>query len=270
VSHLYAQSPTTPSSMTAADLTPLTHCALDCRVAQTTSSLGACHETESLWVGLKSSLAKLSNRDCSIPIGMSMVQPSTVDRDLGVHTNRELTTKQHISKVSEYVVLLSPTSSSPDLSARWLRSGDSSRPGSRNVEIRLLQLDASRSATNDDCSTAKRPERRCSPDFRAGHTRARQGKPSLVALAAGPLVGLVQTVLSRALNLLWKVPALSIHHHESRRSRSYSSRSPIFVDRFLTATATYQVWRARLRVRRPVYVKRSTRVLCNTLFHFGV
>jgi len=97
--------------------------------------------------------------------------------------------------------------------ARWLRSSYSYRPGTGNVEIRLLQLGASRSATNDDCITATRPERRCSPDLRVGHMRACHGEPSSVALAAGPLAGPVQAVLSRTLNLLRKVPGLSSQHH---------------------------------------------------------
>jgi len=43
-------------------------------------------------------------------------------------------------------------------------SGNSSRPGTGNVEIRLLQLNASRSATNNDCTTATNPECCRSPD----------------------------------------------------------------------------------------------------------
>jgi len=53
------------------------------------------------------------------------------------------------------------------LNIRRLRSGDSSRPGTGNVEVRLLQVCASRSVTDDDCT---RPERRRSPHFRVGHT----------------------------------------------------------------------------------------------------
>jgi len=88
-------------------LTTLTHCALDCRLVQTTSSLGACPVVcnwmlarQALRVGSKSSLAKLSKWDCSIQIRTSTILPSTVVRDLGVHLDSELSTKQHISKVS--------------------------------------------------------------------------------------------------------------------------------------------------------------------------
>jgi len=40
-------------------------------------------------------------------------------------------------------------------------------------------------------------------------------EPSLVALAASPLVDPVQAVLSHALNLLWEVPGLSGRHPKS-------------------------------------------------------
>jgi len=53
--------------------------------------------------------------------------------------------------------LLSLTSSLLDPSARHR---DSSRLGAHNVEIRLLQLNTSRPAANDDGTTASRPERR--------------------------------------------------------------------------------------------------------------
>jgi len=103
----------------------------------------------------------------------------------------ELSMKQHISKV--YASCFYHLRRLRQI--RRQRSGDSSRPGTGNVEIRLLQLDASRSATNDDCTTVTRPERRCSPDFRVGHTRACHGEPSSVALAAGPLAGPFQAAV---------------------------------------------------------------------------
>lgn len=83
--------------------------------------------------------------------------------------------------------------------------------------------------------------------------RACRGKRSSAALAAGPLTGPVQAVLSRALNLLWEVPGLSGQHRELHRLWSYSAQSPIFVvDRLLTAMVTHQIWQARLCIRRPV------------------
>jgi len=85
---------------------------------------------------------------------------------------------------------------------------DSPCPGTDNVEIRLLQLNASRSVTIDGRTNATRPERRCSPDLRVGHTRACHGEPFLVACRLWPS----------------------------------SSRSPIFVvDGLLTAMVTHQV-----------------------------
>ena len=60
-----------------------------------------------------------------------------------------------------------------------------------------------------------RAERRCSPDFRAGYLSACHGEPPSVALAAGPLMGPVQAVLSHALSFLWEVPELSRQRRES-------------------------------------------------------
>jgi len=57
-------------------------------------------KTEATWVGSKSNLAKLMIRDCSIQIGESTIQPSTVVRDLGVYLDRELSMKPHIVKVA--------------------------------------------------------------------------------------------------------------------------------------------------------------------------
>jgi len=106
---------------------------------------------------------------------------------------------------------------------RRQRSGDSSRPGTDDVELRLLQL---------------------------------------VVVGCRSVGGPVQAVLSHALNLLWKVPGLSDQHRESRRLRSSSLRSPILVvEGLLIATVTHQVQRARVGIRRPVYVERSTRGL---------
>jgi len=57
-------------------------------------------KTEAIWIGLRSSLAQLSNRDYSIQIGTSTIKPSTVVRDLGVYLDSELSMKQHVAKVA--------------------------------------------------------------------------------------------------------------------------------------------------------------------------
>jgi len=153
-------------------------------------------------------------------------------------------------------VLLSLTSSPPDPSVCRQRSRDPCRPCSDNVETRLLQLNASRSTTCDDCTIAKRAERRCSPDFRAGYSQACHGEPPSVTLAASPLAGPVQAVLSHALSLLREVPGLSRQRRESRRLRSSTSRSSIFVVvGLLSAAVTHQVRRACLHVCQPVCVE---------------
>jgi len=58
------------------------------------------NKTEAIWVELKSNLAKLTTWDCSIQIGDSIIQPSTIIRDLGVRIDRELPMKQHIARVA--------------------------------------------------------------------------------------------------------------------------------------------------------------------------
>ena len=55
---------------------------------------------EIIWFGSQSNLAKLSNTDCSVQVGSSQTQPSTVVRDLGLHLDSELSMKQHIAKVA--------------------------------------------------------------------------------------------------------------------------------------------------------------------------
>jgi len=133
--------------------------------------------------------------------------------------------------------------------------------GNDNVEIRLLQLDASRSATNDDRT---RPERRCSPDFRAGRTRAYHGEPFSVALAAGPLAGPVQAGLSRALNLLREV----LGNYESRQLRSSTSRSPIFVVDGLSLPLLRTKLGERARTCMPTRLRGTLYSSANNLKHF--
>ena len=41
--------------------------------------------TEAIWVGSRSNLAKIANSDGSVQVGSSNIQPSTVVRDLGLH-----------------------------------------------------------------------------------------------------------------------------------------------------------------------------------------
>jgi len=74
---------------------------------------------------------------------------SSVTSAGSAYTSWQWTVNEAIHYQSICVVLLSPTPSSPDLSAHRQQIRDSSRPGTDNVEIRLLQLDA-RSGTNDD------------------------------------------------------------------------------------------------------------------------
>jgi len=58
------------------------------------------NKTEIIWFGSQSNLAKLRNTDCSVQVGSSQIQPSTVVRDLGIHLDSELSMTQHIAKVA--------------------------------------------------------------------------------------------------------------------------------------------------------------------------
>jgi len=253
--HIYT--PTTLSSMTAANLTTLTDCALDCRVVHDIISWCMSHrlqlnasKTEALWVGSKSSLAKLYNRECSIHIGTSTIQPSTVVRDLGIHLDSELSMKQHISRVS----------ASCFYHLRRLRQ--ILRRVGCEVATRLVQALVLMSRLGYyNLMLAGLPQTTIAPiasDFWVGTREHVTANLFQLHWLAGP----VQAVLSHALNLLWKVPGLFEQHREPSQLRSFSSWFPIFVvDRLLTATATYQVWRARFHLRRPVGVELSTRGL---------
>jgi len=44
-------------------------------------------------------LQRLNNRDLTLEVGTSVIQPVNCVRDLGVHLDSELTMKTHISKV---------------------------------------------------------------------------------------------------------------------------------------------------------------------------
>jgi len=57
-------------------------------------------KTELIWFGSQSNLAKLSCTDCTIQVGSSTIQPSTVVRDLGLHLDSQLSMKQHVAKVA--------------------------------------------------------------------------------------------------------------------------------------------------------------------------
>jgi len=57
-------------------------------------------KTELIWFGSQSNLAKLSRTDCTIQVGSSAIQPSTVVRDLGLHLDSQLSMKQHVAKVA--------------------------------------------------------------------------------------------------------------------------------------------------------------------------
>ena len=54
----------------------------------------------SIKVGSKHNLTKLSNDDLSFIIGLETVQPSNVVRDLGVWLDSELSLRQHVTKIA--------------------------------------------------------------------------------------------------------------------------------------------------------------------------
>ena len=58
------------------------------------------NKTEAIWFGSQANLASLNSLDCSLRVGLSTVQPSTVVRDLGLHLDNELSMKQHVTKVT--------------------------------------------------------------------------------------------------------------------------------------------------------------------------
>ena len=55
------------------------------------------NKTEAIWFGSQANVASL---DCSLRVGLSTVQPSTVVRDLGLHLDNKLSMKQHVTKVA--------------------------------------------------------------------------------------------------------------------------------------------------------------------------
>lgn len=55
-------------------------------------------KTELIWLGSRASLKKLSTADCTLVVGSTVIQPSSVVRNLGVLFDSELTFKQHISR----------------------------------------------------------------------------------------------------------------------------------------------------------------------------
>jgi len=56
-------------------------------------------KTELIWFGSRQMLQRLNNRDLTLEVGTSVIQPVNCVRDLGVHLDSELTMKTHISKV---------------------------------------------------------------------------------------------------------------------------------------------------------------------------
>ena len=125
-------------------------------------------KTEAIWVGSRSSLAKLSNWDYSIQIGTSMIKPSTVICNLDVYLDSELLMKQHVAKVAVLCFY----------HLRRLRQ-ICRRVGSEVATCLILaplimtRLDYCNSVlatTRDDCTIAMHAERHCSSDFRAGYS----------------------------------------------------------------------------------------------------
>ena len=57
-------------------------------------------KTELEWFGSRANLAKLIGVDCSLSIGDTTIQPSSVVRYLGVLLDRELTLRQHVGKIA--------------------------------------------------------------------------------------------------------------------------------------------------------------------------
>jgi hypothetical protein len=57
-------------------------------------------KTEVVWVESKTNLKKILDMDLAPRVGTDVIQPTKVVRDLGVLLDQELTTKQHISKVT--------------------------------------------------------------------------------------------------------------------------------------------------------------------------
>ena len=57
-------------------------------------------KTETIWFGSRSNLAKLQRTSQSLQVGSSIIQPSSVVRDLGVYLDSELTMKQHTAKTT--------------------------------------------------------------------------------------------------------------------------------------------------------------------------
>jgi len=56
-------------------------------------------KTENIWFGSRSNLAKLQRINLSLQDVTSNIQPSSVDRDLGVYMDSELTMKEHVAKI---------------------------------------------------------------------------------------------------------------------------------------------------------------------------
>jgi len=120
-------------------------------------------------------------------------------------------------------MLLSPTSSSPDRSARRQRSHDSSRPGTDNVKIRLLQLDTSRQTTITPLQRIQNAAARLI--FRVGHTRVCHSEPTSVAFYCRSVGGSSSSCAvsccqpsMESVRAIWTT-------YESCRLRSSSSRS---------------------------------------------
>ena len=178
-SHLYADDTQFHDSCQPNDTSPLrrrlSNCAADINSwCQSRHLQLNANKTEIIWFGSRSNLVKMRNTDCSVQIGSSQIQPSTVVRDLGLHLDSELSMTQHIAKVAATCFCHLPSTPPPsDSQARRYRSDDSSRPCSSHVTCRLLQLNASRFATIDARTTTTSAECRGSSGLRARIKRTR-------------------------------------------------------------------------------------------------
>ena len=131
-----------------------------------------------------------------------------------------------------------------------------------NVEIGLLQLGANRSTTPTIAPLQRVQNAAARLIFELGtreHVTASLLQLHWLPVRSTSLAGPVQAVLSHALTLLREVPGLSGQRRQSRRLRSSTSRSSIFVVvGLLFAAVTHQVRRACFHVCRPVCVELTT------------
>ena len=131
---------------------------------------------------------------CSLRVGLSTAQPSTVVRDLGLHLDNELSMKQHVTKVATCYYHL--------CRLRQIRRHVVTEVTTQLVlALVISRLDYCNAAlvglpqtTIAPCTSAS--TKRCGTSgLRVGSKGARHSMSSPTALAACPLAHPVQTVL---------------------------------------------------------------------------